>query len=352
MFSANLRGYLGSRTTDSNINHGIKESAENSSCDFWVYNNGLTALVIDYQLGPRRSNGRMLKLDGISIVNGAQTTGSIGSLSGPPPADLLIPVRFVKTDDEEVITNIVRFNNSQNKLQAADFRSTDPIQERLRQEFDKIPDAEYEGGRRGGASDTIKRRKNLLPSYTVGQALAAFHGDPVTAYDKKSEIWVSEAYYRRFFTERTTAKYLVLCFSLLDSINRKRIELVERTRKPGNPLTQLEQDQLEFLSRKGASYLLVHTISQSIETIYGKVVPNRFDLYFKGNLSPAAAAATWSPIVELFLSLHAQLDEAFSKNRITNESVQKAVPKLVGIIASLRTLHQVTFAKFAAHLRT
>jgi hypothetical protein len=44
-----------------------------------------------------------------------------------------------------------------------------------------IPDTEYERGRRGGTSDTIKRRPNLLPSYTVGQALAAFDGDPVIA---------------------------------------------------------------------------------------------------------------------------------------------------------------------------
>lgn len=39
-------------------------------------------------------------------------------------------------------------------------------------------------GGRGGASDAIKRSKFALPSYTVAQALAAFHGDPVTAYDK------------------------------------------------------------------------------------------------------------------------------------------------------------------------
>jgi hypothetical protein len=44
----------------------------------------------------------------------------------------------------------------------------------------------------------MKRRKNLLPSYTVGQALAAFHGDPVTAYDKKSEIWVNDGIYLKF----------------------------------------------------------------------------------------------------------------------------------------------------------
>ncbi|BBD35799.1 hypothetical protein Amn_06790 [Aminobacter sp. Y103A] len=351
LFSANLRGYLGSRASDSNINHGIKQSAENESENFWVYNNGLTAFVIDYELGPRRKSGRRLKLVGISIVNGAQTTGSIGSLDEAPSDDLLIPVRFVKSNDEEIITNVVRFNNSQNKLQAADFRSTDQIQERLRSEFEKIPDAEYEGGRRGGASDTIKRRKNLLPSYTVGQALAAFHGDPVNAYDKKSEIWVSEALYRRFFTERTTARHIVFCYSLLDAINRTRLALLEKSKKKPESVTEIEKDQLDFLNRKGASYLLIYAISQSIETVYGKSVSNRFDLQFKDNIKPDVAAKRWLPIIEVFLSLHIQLEEAFSRNRISNESVRKAVPKFVGVVASLRKLHQTTFNDFSKNLQ-
>ncbi|TJV72555.1 MAG: hypothetical protein E5X76_11275 [Mesorhizobium sp.] len=351
LFSANLRGYLGSRASDSNINHGIKHSAKNEADNFWVYNNGLTAFVLDYELGARKKSGRRLKLVGISIVNGAQTTGSVGSLTEPPPDDLLIPVRFVKTDDENIITKVVRFNNSQNKLQAADFRSTDQIQERLRLEFDKIPEAEYEGGRRGGASDTIKRRKNLLPSYTVGQALSAFHGDPVTAYDKKSDIWVSETLYRRFFTERTTARHIVFCYSLLDAINRTRISLLEKSKKNADKLTEIEKEQLVFLNRKGASFLLVYAISQSIETICGKSVPNRFDLQFRDNITPETAARRWLPVIEVFLSLHTQLEDAFSRNRISNESVKKGVPKFVGIVASLRKLHQQIFSDFAKNVQ-
>jgi AIPR protein len=155
-------------------------------------------------------------------VNGAQTTGSIGSITAlaeQPSTDLQVAIRFVKSNRDSTIANIVRYNNSQNKIQAADFRSTDPIQERLRTEFDTIPEAEYEGGRRGGASDAIKRSKFTLPSYTAGQSLAAFHGDPVTAYDKKSELWTDERNYRKIFTDRTTARQIVFCYSLLSVIN-------------------------------------------------------------------------------------------------------------------------------------
>lgn len=77
-----------------------------------------------------------------------------------------------------IIRNVIQFNNNQNKIAVSDFRSTDRIQKKLKEQVAKIPDAEYEGGRRGGHSDVIKRSKRLLPSYTVGQTLAAFHGDP------------------------------------------------------------------------------------------------------------------------------------------------------------------------------
>jgi len=351
LFSANLRGYLGSRESDSNINNGIKSTAREEPSNFYVYNNGITALVLDYDLGKRSRAGRALALTGISIVNGAQTTGSISSVDGALSPDVRVPIRFVKASRDEILENVVRFNNSQNKLQAADFRSTDPIQERLRNEFMKIPDAEYEGGRRGGASDAIKRSKFTLPSYTVGQALAAFHGEPVTAYDKKSELWTNEKSYRHIFTDRTTARHIVLCYALLSSINKRKLALTEKQRKDPEALTNVEKANLTFLNKKGAPYLLVYAISQCMDTILGKPIPNRSDLQFTKNLSPVAAEGVWSPIVDAILSLSNQLEGAFSQNRITNENVRKTVPNFVGVVASIAALHRETFQKFADQVR-
>lgn len=351
LFSANLRGYLGSRESDSNINNGIKNTAQDQPGNFYVYNNGITALVLDYDLGRRSKSGRNLKITGISIVNGAQTTGSIANLPKDPSPDLQVSIRFVKANKDSIISNVVRFNNSQNKLQAADFRSTDQIQDRLRTEFDSIPDAEYEGGRRGGASDTIKRSKFTIPSYTVGQSLAAFHGDPVTAYDKKSELWTSEKNYRQIFTDRTSAKHIVFCYSLLSAINSRKIALSQKQKNDPAQLTAIENNSLAFLNKKGSGYLLCHIISQCMETIISKPIPNKFDLYFERNVSPATAEGYWSPIVDVMLSLSNQLDNAFSRNRISNESIAKAVPNFVGVVASISSLHSELFGTFASATR-
>ena len=351
LFSANLRGYLGSRESDSNINNGIKTTAHEQPKNFYVYNNGITALVLDYELGRRSKGGRKLKINGISIVNGAQTTGSIANLAETPSSDMQVAIRFVKANKDAIIANVVRYNNSQNKLQAADFRSTDSIQDRLRTEFETIPDAEYEGGRRGGVSDAIKRSKFTLPSYTVGQSLAAFHGDPVTAYDKKSELWTSEKNYRQIFTDRTTGRHIVFCYSLLSAVNDRKLELSQKQRNDPSSLTNIENTSLAFLTKKGANYLLVHVISQCMETILAKPIPNRFDLHFSKNVSPATAVRIWLPIVDMMLSLSNQLENAFSRNRISNESISKAVPNFVGVVASISALQKETFDRFASNVQ-
>lgn len=351
LFSANLRGYLGSRDSDSNINNGIKNTATEEPGNFYVYNNGITALVLDYEVSRRTRAGQKLKITGISIVNGAQTTGSLASSSEIISPNLQVAMRFVKATKEEIVENVVRYNNSQNKLQAADFRSTDPIQDRLRNEFESIPDADYEGGRRGGASDVIKRSKFTLPSYTVGQSLAAFHGDPVTAYDKKSELWTNEKNYRRIFTDRTTARHIVFCYSLLNSINKKKISLVQKQKLDSTLLTSVENSSLAFLSKKGAAYLLVHVIAQCMEIILNRSIPNKSDLHFSKNLSPDKAEEIWSPIVDIALSLSSHLDNAFSRNRISNETVEKSVPGFVGLIASIANLQKENFEKFSMNVK-
>jgi hypothetical protein len=148
-------------------------------------------------------NGKIrLKFSGMSVVNGAQTTGALATLGQAPLPTAKVAVRLIKTEDQNILYNIIRYNNSQNKVAASDFRSTDQTQKRLRAEMTAIPSADYDGGRRGGPTDAIKRRPNLLASGTVGQALAAVHGDATVAYNQKSDIWSNDTLYSRYFSAR------------------------------------------------------------------------------------------------------------------------------------------------------
>jgi hypothetical protein len=53
----------------------------------------------------------------------------------------------------------------------------------------------------------------------------------------------------------------------------------------------------------------------------------------------------------MMLSLSSQLENAFSRNRISNESVSKAVPYFVGLVDSIGNLHKETFEKFSSHVQ-
>lgn len=185
-----MRDYLGIIRTEQNINNGMKTTAQEEPDRFWIYNNGLTVLVNDYNVDRTHKPWR-LTIEGLGIINGAQTTGSIGTLDDDRAeslSDMQVLVRFVRCNDNDVLSEIVRYNNTQNKVEAADFRSKDAIQERLREEFKSIPDADYLGGRRGGVRDAITRRKNLVPDRAVAQCLTAFHGRPNLAYNETRRI--------------------------------------------------------------------------------------------------------------------------------------------------------------------
>lgn len=345
LFSANIRGYLGSRDVDANINNGIKRTANDEPARFFVYNNGITALLHDFEI----SDG-IMTFRGLSIVNGAQTTGSLANAGDGLNESLRVPIRFVRAANEEVIEKIVKYNNSQNNIEAADYRSGDQTQQRLRDEFAEIPEVEYEGGRRGGVSDAIKRSKNTIPSYTIAQALAAFHGEPAVAYDRKSDLWKVDKNYNMIFNSETSARHMVFLFSLLQNVNNRRLRIIEKQRKDPDSLTEIEKGTLAFLNKKGSQFLMLFAISQVLETIVGAPIPSKFKLRFTDNASPADAEKKWDTILDIVLPLNAYFDEAFSNGRILSEGVQVAVPKFAGIFAGLAGVHAEVFAKLAGEL--
>ncbi|MDW5498947.1 AIPR family protein [Pseudomonas lundensis] len=338
IFSANIRDYLGSRKSDSNINHGIKQTVENDAADFWAFNNGLTVLTHAYTVGDKS-----VLIQGLSIVNGAQTTGAIGSLKKLPDEQAMVQARFIAVDSssEYLIDNIIRYNNSQNKVEAADFRSTDKIQKRLKEEFCLIPDAEYEGGRRGSSSDVIRRRPNLLASYTVGQALAAFHGDPITAYNKKAGIWINNKTYDKLFNDNTKAAHIVCCYGLVRAIEAKKKQLQTKTN-----LTRDDEKSLTFLRQRGAIFLTTYAFSYCLETILERSVPNLFRISFGAKCSPTKSMENWKPVIDALIPFLEHLNPAIVNGLKNQNEIEQAVSTFNSLAKSTRAFNTTVFDVF------
>lgn len=141
LFTKNIRNLLGK--TD--VNEEIKKTALNKPDMFWFYNNGITLLVNEIE--PHRRNAALGSERGafdftdVSIINGAQTVSSIGSLidhAGENLSKIKVSARFIKVNDEKgdtIANSITRANNLQNRVLGRDFASQQPEQHRLAKEL-------------------------------------------------------------------------------------------------------------------------------------------------------------------------------------------------------------------------
>ena len=343
LLSANVRDYLGSRNADSNINHQIKQTAYSDPNHFWVYNNGITALVHEFK-EIKSADKLEIYFRGISIVNGSQTTGVLGTLGEPPEDAAKVQVRFIMCNNAGTLKNIVLYNNSQNKITAPDFRSTDLIQRRLVDEFSNIPSVDY-SPRRGGHEDAIKRRPNLLPSVIAGQALAAFHKDPDVAYHERTRMWDDDTLYSKYFNEQTSAIHIIFANSLLESVEKKKVDLLNKSKK--DSLTNLEEKQLGFFRKRGSIFLMVSAIARCLEIFLDKQIPNPFKVAFKSNLSPEEATEPWGSIVEIASSFTAPLENGLADGFKNRAAVDAATDIFQSLVASTKAANAGIYATFA-----
>ena len=344
LMSPNIRDYLGVVRSSGNINFGIKETAKSQPDNFAIFNNGITVLVNDYELGDTdKGTKRSLRVKGLGIVNGGQTTGALGGLDPSEASSTtgaMVMARFVKCTSTSVLGDIVKYNNTQNKVEATDFRSKDSLQERLRKEFVDIPDADYRGGRRGGATDAIQRIKTLVPDSSVAQSLAAFHGEPNLAYNETRSIWDNDAVYSRIFRDAVTARHIVYAYGLLKAIEQAKQKILAI---PPNARTEAQKRHAAFFSARGSNYLLVAAMGFCIETILGVAVADRHSLRFKKNLSPAKATDAWQPVVEVALAFSGQLMPATDQGLKAQDRVKKTLEDFSSMLEAVRSANAAPF---------
>lgn len=109
------------------INNGIKETIETAPEMFLAYNNGIAATASDIELD--RTGKYIKSVKGLQIVNGGQTTASLYHVKDTNKdidlSRILVQVKFSIVKDEgrydEIVGNISRCANTQNKVNEADF---------------------------------------------------------------------------------------------------------------------------------------------------------------------------------------------------------------------------------------
>ncbi len=349
LFSANVRSYLGANKKDKYINGQIVESVKNDADDFFVLNNGITALVHDLYIEEFDENevlGILNGIKGISIVNGAQTTGCISNADVEISPTLKVGVRFVKTSTNKRISAITKANNSQNKVISSDFRSSDQIQKRLRAEFNRIPDAVYMGGLRKELTPDEKRK--LMPADSVAQVLLAFHGHPRDSYHEKSNIWDSAQLYADAFNDSITAKHVFFVYTLYEAVIKHREELREEMRD--GTLTDRNREKLAFLIKPGAPFLVVKAVSSIMEDICGQRIPNFYTIGFNNNLNRQSCIELWKSIVTRVTSRHITLGPAADGRLSKKDIIDSQIRSFAQDMGTFEDQHEEWFSNFRENI--
>jgi hypothetical protein len=141
LFSQNLRLFYSS----SEVNDALRNTLANAPQNFWYFNNGITVICKSIIKGLAGSPGRLIGLftcEGASIVNGAQTVGTIGGAGGIAEDDTQsdidslqswVQVRIISLEacPPEFSRAITRAANLQNAVGYREFAAMDPMQHRI-----------------------------------------------------------------------------------------------------------------------------------------------------------------------------------------------------------------------------
>jgi AIPR protein len=304
LFSRNLRNMLG----ETEVNAEIRLTLEQNPSAFWYFNNGVTLICRRAQramAGGSLRDVATFHCDEISIVNGAQTVGTIGKFGETHPekcADVLVPLRIiVRGEDVGFGDEVTKTNNRQNRIENRDFVALDPEQTRLRSEL-AIDGVDYQVVR----SESVTRTPSSFDLVDATTALVTASGSVRLVVQLKREIgklWddSSKAPYKELFNSSVPGLYVWRCVQVQRRIDEaldtrgKRAAPVNSKRRPiathGNRLVAalvFESLPFEKLREPGfdiESVASVPTITNLVDERLEALL-NQFEKHYGGSMIP------------------------------------------------------------------
>jgi hypothetical protein len=188
LYHRNIRGFKGS--TD--VNEGIVTTIKKLPQHFWYFNNGITIVCSKVKKEPLGGNSRtsgVFECFDASVVNGAQTVGSIqsalsGGAAGGDQARVMVRIISLENCPADFGRDLTKATNTQNRIDRRDFASLDPEQKRLRSEMLLSFGKEY--AYRSGEVEPTTEAGCTLDEATV--ALACAHTELGLSVQAKREV--------------------------------------------------------------------------------------------------------------------------------------------------------------------
>jgi hypothetical protein len=210
LFIENLRDFMGS----TEVNEAIQQTLTSMPERFFYMNNGITMIakaMTKKPLGGPQQRVGYFHCDALSIINGAQTVGSIGSIAPSLVGNLekaYVMCRIISYGDLDkgLAQELTRACNTQNAILAKDFVSQDAVQKALDVGFSLIGKKYVY---RSGEEIPDPDRGCTIDEATI--ALACQNSDvqlTVIAKTKISRLWLDKKIYPRVFKNTVSAESL------------------------------------------------------------------------------------------------------------------------------------------------
>ena len=330
LFSANLRDFLGSRRSARNVNNNIRTTVESESGLFYIFNNGITIVT-----NKARYDSPSLTIHGISVVNGAQTTGAMHAAGKKHADNASVVARIIVVKDDSMIPRIVAANNTQNAIVAWDRRSNDAVQIRLSQEFDA------KGIKYFHRRDSSRKPANSIFADHIGQMLCAFGGNLQVAIRAKAEIFEVDTTYNDVFPDTLGIGHVFGIQALGWAYDSVKQDLKEKV--ASGLASNLEERQFRLLDYPASKQFLIRVMGDLREEISGRnmLQPQEFALKDEAIVvNGTDATAAWIEVLEAILPIIAQNLPAEEYQVIrSNEHTSNVVGRARGIVAGASVLH-------------
>lgn len=148
ILEGNVRSFLSTKVA---VNKKIRATILNDPQMFFAYNNGISATAMEVDIKDVGNSKRMVYAKDFQIINGGQTTASIFNARLKDKASLdniYVQMKLTVIDSsnasqeesDNLIQNISRSSNSQNKVSEADFFATHPFHRRMEQLVSMLPE--------------------------------------------------------------------------------------------------------------------------------------------------------------------------------------------------------------------
>jgi hypothetical protein len=174
IFYDNVRDWQEYNPVNAEIRATIEDQAQRAR--FSIMNNGVTIIAKTL-----RATGNRFHIEDYQVVNGCQTSHVLFENRQRLDASVVVPLRLIATDDEEVAAAIVKATNRQTEVKEEQLLALSDFQKKVEAYFQTFAEPRklfYERRSRQYGASAVEKTRIVTPTNLIRAYASIFFGEP------------------------------------------------------------------------------------------------------------------------------------------------------------------------------